>query len=224
MKKRPEVTLKTGGFGRRHDRPRGAGAGRRSPARCRARQVHLMRAEADAVMIGIGTALADDPDLTCRLPGLEARSPARIVLDRRARLAAPARDWRARPGMCRSAGSRRRRPSRARKAELCAAHGVHLPGRRESRRPHRVAGTARRSCRARDVDACLSKAARRRRGTFWPRGSGRPDRAVRRARSRSGRAALPRRFDRTRMPAGFALIAEARYGDDRLSRNSRRAG
>ncbi|WP_163269750.1 bifunctional diaminohydroxyphosphoribosylaminopyrimidine deaminase/5-amino-6-(5-phosphoribosylamino)uracil reductase RibD [Chelativorans alearense] len=51
------------------------------------RQVHLMRAEADAILVGIGTALADDPALTCRLPGLEARSPARIVLDRHLRLA-----------------------------------------------------------------------------------------------------------------------------------------
>jgi diaminohydroxyphosphoribosylaminopyrimidine deaminase/5-amino-6-(5-phosphoribosylamino)uracil reductase len=50
------------------------------------RQVHLMRAEADAILIGIGTALADDPELTCRLPGLEVRSPARIVLDAHAQL------------------------------------------------------------------------------------------------------------------------------------------
>jgi diaminohydroxyphosphoribosylaminopyrimidine deaminase/5-amino-6-(5-phosphoribosylamino)uracil reductase len=50
------------------------------------RQVHLMRAETDAILIGIGTALADDPELTCRLPGLEARSPIRIVLDAHARL------------------------------------------------------------------------------------------------------------------------------------------
>ncbi|MDN2564955.1 bifunctional diaminohydroxyphosphoribosylaminopyrimidine deaminase/5-amino-6-(5-phosphoribosylamino)uracil reductase RibD [Aquibium sp. A9E412] len=50
------------------------------------RQVHLMRAEADAILIGVGTAIADDPELTCRLPGLEARSPARIVLDRTLRL------------------------------------------------------------------------------------------------------------------------------------------
>lgn len=49
-------------------------------------QVHLMRAEADAIVIGVGTALADDPELTCRLPGLENRSPARIVLDSTARL------------------------------------------------------------------------------------------------------------------------------------------
>jgi diaminohydroxyphosphoribosylaminopyrimidine deaminase/5-amino-6-(5-phosphoribosylamino)uracil reductase len=50
------------------------------------RQVHMMRAESDAILIGINTALADDPELTVRLPGLEGRSPIRIVLDRLARL------------------------------------------------------------------------------------------------------------------------------------------
>ncbi|WP_027057292.1 bifunctional diaminohydroxyphosphoribosylaminopyrimidine deaminase/5-amino-6-(5-phosphoribosylamino)uracil reductase RibD [Mesorhizobium loti] len=50
------------------------------------REVYLMRAEADAILVGIGTALADDPALTVRLPGLENRSPARIVLDRQIRL------------------------------------------------------------------------------------------------------------------------------------------
>jgi diaminohydroxyphosphoribosylaminopyrimidine deaminase/5-amino-6-(5-phosphoribosylamino)uracil reductase len=49
-------------------------------------QVHLMRARSDAIMIGIGTALADDPVLTCRLPGMGAMSPIRVVLDRRLRL------------------------------------------------------------------------------------------------------------------------------------------
>jgi diaminohydroxyphosphoribosylaminopyrimidine deaminase / 5-amino-6-(5-phosphoribosylamino)uracil reductase len=48
---------------------------------------HLLRASHDAIMIGSGTALADDPSLTCRLPGLEHRSPVRVVLDRRLRLA-----------------------------------------------------------------------------------------------------------------------------------------
>lgn len=49
-------------------------------------QSHLMRAEADGILIGIGTALEDDPALTCRLPGLQGRSPIRIVLDDRLRL------------------------------------------------------------------------------------------------------------------------------------------
>jgi diaminohydroxyphosphoribosylaminopyrimidine deaminase/5-amino-6-(5-phosphoribosylamino)uracil reductase len=49
-------------------------------------RVHLMRAMHDAVLTGIGTAIADDPLLTCRLPGMDARSPVRVVLDRGLRL------------------------------------------------------------------------------------------------------------------------------------------
>ena len=85
LKKRPEVILKMalssdGKIGRR-------GAGQIVvTGDVSRRQVHLMRAEADAVLIGIGTALEDDPELTVRLPGLAHRSPPRIVLDRDARL------------------------------------------------------------------------------------------------------------------------------------------
>ncbi|MTI46195.1 diaminohydroxyphosphoribosylaminopyrimidine deaminase/5-amino-6-(5-phosphoribosylamino)uracil reductase [Roseibium hamelinense] len=50
------------------------------------RHVHGFRATHDAILIGIGTALADDPQLTCRLPGMAKRSPVRVVLDREARL------------------------------------------------------------------------------------------------------------------------------------------
>jgi len=49
-------------------------------------RVHLLRAQSDAIMIGIGTALSDDPLLTCRLPGMAPDSPVRIVLDGALRL------------------------------------------------------------------------------------------------------------------------------------------
>ncbi len=43
---------------------------------------HRLRAEADALLVGAGTARDDDPELTCRLPGFAGRSPVRVVLSR----------------------------------------------------------------------------------------------------------------------------------------------
>jgi len=88
---RPAVTLKlaVGSDGRV---PRGEGG---SPtwvtgdlARAHA---HLLRARSDAILVGRGTVMADNPSLTCRLPGMECRSPVRVILDRRLRTPTDAR-------------------------------------------------------------------------------------------------------------------------------------
>jgi len=54
-------------------------------------RAHALRASHDAVMIGGNTAIVDDPQLTCRLPGLAHRSPVRIVVDSRLRVPLTAR-------------------------------------------------------------------------------------------------------------------------------------
>lgn len=85
LRKRPEVILKLalsadGMIGRR-------GAGQVSiTGEISRREVQRIRAEVDAILVGIHTVLEDNPALTVRLPGLESRSPARIVLDSRLRL------------------------------------------------------------------------------------------------------------------------------------------
>lgn len=89
-KGRPAVTVKlartTEGFAGSTRGPRLMITGESANAR-----VHLMRAHADGVMVGVGTVLADDPLLNVRLPGLEARSPVRVVIDSHLRTPASAR-------------------------------------------------------------------------------------------------------------------------------------
>jgi diaminohydroxyphosphoribosylaminopyrimidine deaminase/5-amino-6-(5-phosphoribosylamino)uracil reductase len=50
------------------------------------RHGHLLRATHDAILVGVGTVIADDPMLDCRIPGLEKFSPVRVVLDRRGQM------------------------------------------------------------------------------------------------------------------------------------------
>ncbi len=79
-KRRPFVTLKlaVSADGK-------AGLAGRKPAPITAAAARLrmfqMRAENDAILVGIGTVLSDNPQLTCRLPGMAERSPVRVVLD-----------------------------------------------------------------------------------------------------------------------------------------------
>lgn len=52
---------------------------------------HALRARYDAVLVGSSTVLADDPELTCRMPGYSGRPKVRIALDRRGRISAGAK-------------------------------------------------------------------------------------------------------------------------------------
>jgi diaminohydroxyphosphoribosylaminopyrimidine deaminase/5-amino-6-(5-phosphoribosylamino)uracil reductase len=85
LRKRPYVTLKLAVS----SNGKAALAGRR-PAPITGERtrdlVHLMRSRTDAIAVGIGTVIADDPLLTCRLPGMEDRSPLRVVFDSGLRL------------------------------------------------------------------------------------------------------------------------------------------
>jgi diaminohydroxyphosphoribosylaminopyrimidine deaminase/5-amino-6-(5-phosphoribosylamino)uracil reductase len=82
---RPMVTFKVA---RTADGYAGGAGGTRLAVSCPAASafVHLQRTHHDAIMLGIGSVLADDPLLTVRLPGMAGRSPIRIILDSHLRL------------------------------------------------------------------------------------------------------------------------------------------
>ncbi len=85
LRHRPHVLLKLAVSADGHIGRRGGGQVAISGPESRD-YAHVLRAESDAILVGVGTALADDPMLTCRLPGMEQRTPLRVVLDGSARL------------------------------------------------------------------------------------------------------------------------------------------
>ncbi|MBV9558232.1 MAG: bifunctional diaminohydroxyphosphoribosylaminopyrimidine deaminase/5-amino-6-(5-phosphoribosylamino)uracil reductase RibD [Pseudolabrys sp.] len=82
---RPNVTLKLAVSAD----GKAGGAGRKPVAitgEATRERVWQWRSQADAILVGIGTVLSDNPALTCRLPGMFERSPIRIVLDSQLKL------------------------------------------------------------------------------------------------------------------------------------------
>lgn len=82
-RKRPFVALK---IATSADGKIAGGPSRWITAEAARAKVHVLRSEYDAILTGIGTVLADDPLLTVRAPGLEHKSPVRVILDRHHRL------------------------------------------------------------------------------------------------------------------------------------------
>ncbi|WP_018010630.1 bifunctional diaminohydroxyphosphoribosylaminopyrimidine deaminase/5-amino-6-(5-phosphoribosylamino)uracil reductase RibD [Sinorhizobium medicae] len=241
-KKRPHVTLKLavsndGMIGRR-----GEGQVRITGAVSRA-QVQILRAETDAILVGIGTASADDPELTVRMQGLEDRSPVRIVLDRRLELPIESK-------LVRSAGevslivvagdagspSPRMRVEGERRADEGQVSGVSLPltptlspvagrgGDYEARRDVLVSAGVE-ILNADNIPDLLAALASRGISSLLVEGGSSAARAFLDAElvdrillftgpSPIGKGGIPSPFQRESVPAGFTLQRTARYGDD----------
>jgi diaminohydroxyphosphoribosylaminopyrimidine deaminase/5-amino-6-(5-phosphoribosylamino)uracil reductase len=88
-----------------------------------------LRSEADAIVVGIGTVLADDPALTVRLDGPWPRQPLRVVLDSTARTPVTATLLRGEPaGLAIVAVGAGAPEPRVRALEAAGAQVVHCPG------------------------------------------------------------------------------------------------
>lgn len=90
----------------------------------------MLRANHDAIMIGIGTALADDPRLDCRLPGMENYSPIPVIADSNLRLPETARVLAANPIILTLAGGDLEKRKRL---EDCGATIVEIEARQSGR-------------------------------------------------------------------------------------------
>jgi diaminohydroxyphosphoribosylaminopyrimidine deaminase/5-amino-6-(5-phosphoribosylamino)uracil reductase len=212
LKKRPEVTLKLalsqdGMIGR-------PGEGQIAiTGEVSRRQVYMMRAASDSILVGIGTAIEDDPELTVRLPGLAARSPTRIVLDRTARLpltsrlVQTARDVPLLVATCTEADGRRRAELERAGAGLLATETfdgrVALPELLED-------------LAAKGMSTLLVEGGAATAKYFLDEGL--IDRIVLfRGAVVIGEGGLAAPIDEDHMPAGFRLLREATYGDDRVA-------
>ena len=102
--------------------------------------VHRLRARTDAIVIGSGTALADDPELTARAGSRVLHRPLRVVIDSRLRLPLDARCLRAGPkGTTLVVGARGASAARHRALEAAGARVLLAPGRGDHVAPRAAA-------------------------------------------------------------------------------------
>ena len=130
----------------------------------RAQFAHLLRARADAILVGRKTVADDDPELTCRLPGLAGRSPRRVVLDAQLPHAADRQAVATAAQRCRSRSSAT--PTSTPPPYPAGVEVTARAGR--CRRPPDLARRAAEPARATASRACWSRAGRPLPARSWP--------------------------------------------------------